>query len=1160
MSHQINHMRLVKISVSKRILLWLLFIALPVSGQNQKPGHAQNLMLKQSIERELKGDEAHSYSITLSAGQYLYVVIDQRGIDVVVTLFAPDGRKLAEVDSPYGTRGLEPIWAITEDSGTYQLEIRPSKKDSKPGRYEAKIEELRIASEKDKKRVAAEWITMDAERLFAQDNEASLRKAVTKFEESLQMRRAAGDQPGEVRTLNSIGGTYMSLNENQKAIEYFNQALIVCRKAGDHTNEAMTLKNIGAIQNKLGEKQKAIEYFNQALAIIQTLPNRSDEATTFYNIGKVYYSMGDTQKTLEYYNKALSASKAIDDLSDQSGILHNIADVHYELGNKRMALDYYKQALSITPASQGQLTKAVTLVNIGLVYGDLGEMEKALEYFEQALPIFKVEGHRCGQAWTLNDIGLAYKSLGETQKALELYKQALVIFQAEQVASGESVMLTNIGQIYASRDEDRKAIQYYEQALPIMEKIEDHRARGALLASLGAAYNSLGETQKALEYYNKSLSESRAAGDRAGEGITLMHIGSISNTLGENEKAVDYFYQALPILRVAGDRLAEAKALYALGYVYDSQNNPNLTTFLGKQAVNILQQLRSDTQGLDREIQKTYLKSMEQAYRRLTELLITQGRYGEALEVLNAFKDQQFFDFDQTSQAKLKPLTRTPREAEFVQRYEKSGDALGIVGGQLAELKRKLGSRPPNAEESNQLRQFKAQLKTASDEFSAFFKQAQSEFSRSADDKDNSGEIINVVQIQATLRELSQKNGQQAVAIYTLAGERKFHSLLVTMDSMTAVSTPIKGTELNTKARQLWALLQSDKYDPTILSNELYNIIFKPIESKLPKNTRTIMWSLDENLRYLPMTALFDGKQYLVERYNNVVFTRADKERMTRAVSPQWTGVGFGTSRPADVKHLETLYRFNALPNVTAELNAVFKTRESRSGVFSGDTFPDASFTREAMLAALKQHRPLVHIASHFKFAPGNEAKSFLLLGDETVFSLNEMKQYGDLFQGVELLTLSACETAVQRADSVDREIDAFAELAQRLGAGAVMATLWKVRDDSSYLLMRDFYQRKQDVRKETKAESLRQAQLALLNGSAKVTVLPQAENVQAKRSGGESAAITILAEGNSMPANPEAYMVYIEAKYARAYKHNPARPYAHPYYWSPFVLFGNWR
>jgi CHAT domain-containing protein len=248
------------------------------------------------------------------------------------------------------------------------------------------------------------------------------------------------------------------------------------------------------------------------------------------------------------------------------------------------------------------------------------------------------------------------------------------------------------------------------------------------------------------------------------------------------------------------------------------------------------------------------------------------------------------------------------------------------------------------------------------------------------------------------------------------------------------------------------------------------------------------------------------------------------------------------------------------LPNVTAELNAVFKTRESRSGVFSGDTFPDASFTREAMLAALKQHRPLVHIASHFKFAPGNEAKSFLLLGDETVFPLNEMKQYGDLFQGVELLTLSACETAVQRADSVDREIDAFAELAQRLGAGAVMATLWKVRDDSSYLLMRDFYQRKQDVRKETKAESLRQAQLALLNGSAKVTVLPQAENVQAKRSGGESAAITILAEGNSMPANPEAYMVYIEAKYARAYKHNSARPYAHPYYWSPFVLFGNWR
>ncbi|MCI0563011.1 MAG: PPC domain-containing protein, partial [Nitrososphaera sp.] len=76
------------------------------------------------IERELKGGEVHTYQIVLNAGQYLHVVVDQRGIDVVVTLFAPDGKQLTEVDSPNGTQGPEPISEVVEVSGRYQLKVR----------------------------------------------------------------------------------------------------------------------------------------------------------------------------------------------------------------------------------------------------------------------------------------------------------------------------------------------------------------------------------------------------------------------------------------------------------------------------------------------------------------------------------------------------------------------------------------------------------------------------------------------------------------------------------------------------------------------------------------------------------------------------------------------------------------------------------------------------------------------------------------------------------------------------------------------------------------------------------------------------------------------------------------------------------------------------
>ncbi len=88
----------------------------------------RQLTTGQVIERELKGDEAHSYSLALTAGQYLNVVVEQKGVDVVVTLFDADGKKVLEVDSPNGTQGAEPILLIVETSGNYRLEVRSLEK------------------------------------------------------------------------------------------------------------------------------------------------------------------------------------------------------------------------------------------------------------------------------------------------------------------------------------------------------------------------------------------------------------------------------------------------------------------------------------------------------------------------------------------------------------------------------------------------------------------------------------------------------------------------------------------------------------------------------------------------------------------------------------------------------------------------------------------------------------------------------------------------------------------------------------------------------------------------------------------------------------------------------------------------------------------------
>jgi CHAT domain-containing protein len=170
-------------------------------------------------------------------------------------------------------------------------------------------------------------------------------------------------------------------------------------------------------------------------------------------------------------------------------------------------------------------------------------------------------------------------------------------------------------------------------------------------------------------------------------------------------------------------------------------------------------------------------------------------------------------------------------------------------------------------------------------------------------------------------------------------------------------------------------------------------------------------------------------------------------------------------------------------------------------------------------------------------------------LGDGSPFTLDEMKNEKDLFSGVELLTLSACNTAAQQPDANGREVDGFAELAQRLGANSVLATLWPVADNSTPWMMREFYDLK--INKHlNKAEALRHAQLSLLKGEASlVPAAVRADQPQLK-----------IEVTDTPPASRGAEIIYIPRKDAPLFKNDPKRPFAHPYYWAPFVLFGNWR
>src|SRR5262249_20344879 len=244
----------------------------------------------------------------------------------------------------------------------------------------------------------------------------------------------------------------------------------------------------------------------------------------------------------------------------------------------------------------------------------------------------------------------------------------------------------------------------------------------------------------------------------------------------------------------------------------------------------------------------------------------------------------------------------------------------------------------------------------------------------------------------------------------------KYRVILTTADFQKGYEYPIKAADLNRKVLEFREVLQNPKYDPLPLAQELYKILLSPVAKDLEKaRAQTVMWSLDGVLRYVPVAALHDGKQYLVERYRSVVFTPASQARLKDAPARNWDALGLGVSKA----HGE---RIPALPGVVDEMRGIIRDESataaaaavpaSQTGVLPGVVKLDEQFTEDAMLAELRKRHKVVHIASHFQFAPGNETNSALLLGDGTFLSLAQIKSLPNVFGGVELLTLSACNTA----------------------------------------------------------------------------------------------------------------------------------------------------
>ncbi|MGB3514889.1 MAG: CHAT domain-containing protein [Elainellaceae cyanobacterium] len=858
--------------------------------------------------------------------------------------------------------------------------------------------------------------------------------------------------------------------------------------------------------------------------IIMTLPT-----TGSYMLWANSYAGGETGRyTLTIQPSSLEEVEVTAPFTEANRLLQqgiqqfNVSQFREALQSLQQALDLYRNPdVQSTFPQESRRGEGTTLNNIGLMYDNLGRYEQALAAYEQALAIRTEVGDRAREGTTLSNIAGVYLDLGRYEQALATLEQALAISIEVGDRAREGTTLTGIGLVYANLGRYEQALTTYEQALAILTEVGDRAGEGATLNNIGAVYDNLGRYEQALTTYEQALAIRTEVGDRAGEGATLNNIGAVYRNLGRNEQALATYEQALAILTEVGDRAGAAGTLNNMGFVLEAMEQPELAIVLFKQSVNQWEAIRGDIRGLDTELQQSFTDRISVSYRRLADLLLQADRVLEAQRVLDLLRvqelDEYLQDVQRTAQTEAGAPLR-PIEQEAWQRYEANQARLIALGQELRELEAIFRSDRTTAQQERvaELRQLQQDSRTV---FQSFINSAEIQ-AIVAQLRTTTGaanvELAELNALQDNLRQLEQTT----VTLYPLVLEDRLELVLVTPNAPPIRRTVAVGREdLNRAIVEFRSALQS-RGDVETPAQQLYDWLLRPLEADLAQaDTEVILYSPDGQLRYIPLAALHDGDQWVAQQWqvNNIIaasLTDLDNRPFEAGLSI--LAAAF-TEGQYDIPISTRTLSFGGLQFAGREVENLAQL------IPDTDQRLNQDFDQSIVLEMNDFN--IIHLATHATFNPGPEEDSFILFGDGSRASLEDIRSWN--FPDVELMVLSACETAVGDIPLGNgAEVLGLGYLMQQAGAEAAIASLWQVSDGGTQVLMDAFYAALNNGY--SKAEALQRAQIALITSDETV--------LEGDRG---NATIEIIDTRTGQPLERSTDL-------------------AHPYYWAPFILIGN--
>ncbi|MEQ8972679.1 MAG: CHAT domain-containing protein [Coleofasciculus sp. C1-SOL-03] len=869
-----------------------------------------------------------------------------------------------------------------------------------------------------------------------------------------------------------------------QAITSLQQAATAFQAIGDTQQQAMALTNLSLAYQQLQQWQDAEAAITKSLNLLQSHPDNSSQdlnllAQTLTIQGRLHLTIGNPEAALKRWQESAAIYTQLNHQTGitQSQIYQSLA--LQEIGRYRQALRTLLELNPSLPNQPDSLLKAIGLRSLGNLLRIVGQVESLDElfpqpkdtenydYLDQSKHLLDLSLTLAQQLQSPQETGEAFLGLGNTARAAytrakDAYDRLQIPIDRNRANDEVTAALAAYQQAATTTPSPSTRIQAQLNQLSLaidyqkwLAKTAPNLAKNAPSPPLNAQLETLPQLQEQIE----SLPLNRTAiYARINFAQSLTQLLSLTkqnhiklNSSINNSVIEKLLITAIDQAKHINDKRAQAHALGNLGTLYEQNQQWKTAQTLTENAL----------------ILSEAIKAKDLAYQwqwQLGRVLKEQGEkqgaiaaYSEAVTSLDSLRGD------------LISLNNPDLQFSF-------RDHIEPVYRELVDLLLSPSNetnRKPSQANLKKARQLIEYLQIA--ELENFLRCRLSDattlpIDRAIDEQNLNAAIIYPIILENRI-EIILKLPQQSELIHT--------------------TTFIPKAEVERTIEQLQDDIQ--EYKTGLDSNSrfrlVYNWLIAPIENDLTQTQQleTLVFVLDGAFRTIPIAALYDGEQYLIETYSIALNLGLQFSQSESWQSEQFQLLTAGLS--------EARHGFKALPYVEDELAQI------QSNLPHSQILLNSAFTRQTFQNQINsQPFGVVHLATHGQFSSSPD-ETFILAYDQPI-NVNQLNQFLQTHtenrpDGIELLVLSACQTATgdQRATL------GIAGISVRAGARSAIASLFNVNDNSTALLMSQFYQELAQPNV-TKAEALRRAQISLL----------QQENYQS------------------------------------------------PYYWSPYILVGNWR